>query len=393
MKKATRQFTKNHNITLVLKTIFQQTAVSRAEVARITRLTRTTVSDIVGALIEEGLVHEVGVGESLGGKRPMLVGIEKDARVILCMDLSRRGFRGALVNLRGEILERTNGGREHYRGEAALQQVFAQLDNLVEKTSQPILGIGIGTPGLIDTREGVVRRAVNLDWNDLPLKKILSERYHLPVHVANDSHVAALAEYSYGELRDVPNLVVVKAGEGIGSGIVLGGKIFYGDGFAAGEIGHLVVGDNGLLCTCGNYGCLETEAGTRAILQRAANLVEQHPGVLPQANPNAKLSLEDVHQAFLAGVPQVTELVSAAARALGVAIANLIGVLDMQQVILSGEITELGEPFLDLVRQQARRRVLSDMVENTTLRLSSLGADHVLLGASALVLSQELELP
>lgn len=387
MKKATRQFTKNHNINLVLKTIFQQKEISRAEISRLTRLTRTTVSDIVSTLMEDGLVEEIGLGESIGGKPPVLVSVPDHARAMICMDLSRRGFSAAVVNLRGQILQRSTGGRERWVGEDALNQIFAQLDPLVQNNHIPLLGIGIGTPGLIDTAAGIVKRAVNLGWQNLPLKQILTERYQVPVHIVNDSHAAALAEYAYGDWRDTPNLIVLKAGDGIGSGIVLNGKLFYGDGFAAGEVGHLVVTDEDITCTCGNRGCLETVSSARAILNAAQQV---HP-VLNLGSD--KLTMEDIRAAFDSGNPEIVNIVSKAAKGLGVAVANLIGILDVHHIVISGELTDLGEGFLSLICEQARQRALSNMLEDSQLHFSGLGADHVLLGASALVLSLEMDLP
>ena len=115
----------------------------------------------------------------------------------------------------------------------------------------------------MDATNGIVRRSVNLNWHDLPLRALLEERYGLPVYVANDSQVAALGEYTFGDGPGVENLVVVKVGQGIGAGIVLNGQIFHGETFGAGEIGHVAVVANGRQCRCGNFGCLETVASAR----------------------------------------------------------------------------------------------------------------------------------
>jgi predicted NBD/HSP70 family sugar kinase len=117
----------------------------------------------------------------------------------------------------------------------------AIVDSLVAATDGPLLGIGIGTPGLMDPLEGVVRRAVNLEWQDLPLRSLLQKRYALPVHMANDCQVAALAEYAFGQGRGLDNLAVVKVEHGIGAGMILSGQLYYGDSYGAGEIGHITV--------------------------------------------------------------------------------------------------------------------------------------------------------
>ena len=393
MKKATRQQTKEHNTTLVLKTIYGRDYVSRAEIARLTGLTRTTVSDIVSSLLEDGLVIEDGYGESLGGKPPIQVRLVNDARQLICLDLSDDDFCGAVVNLRGEFVYRQVLPLQHRRGEAALQVVYQLVEALLTQTTAPILGIGIGTPGLVDARQGVVRQAVNRGWSDLPLKNLLYQRHQLPVFVGNDSHVAALAEYSFGESYQLPNLVLIKVGEGIGSGIVLDGQIHYGDGFSAGEIGHLSVQRNGTLCSCGNRGCLETVASTRALIDKTVELSRIYPQsplveVAKSAHP-----IDTLANIFQAGDPQARDLVLEAGRYVGLAVAHLVGILNVHRVVISGDLERFGEPLLQAVREEMCQHVLPAMADETELSFSTLGEDIVLRGASALVLAQQLSLP
>ena len=198
MKKSTQESTKLHNSQLVLRTIYRQGEISRVDIARQTGLTRTTVSDVVGRFIHEGLVVETGVSPSRGGKRAILLRVDDDARHLVGIDLANSAFRGAVVNLRGKIVQRLSLPVQDRDGEAALGLVFTLIDQLLKLTDRPILGIGIGTPGLMDPVNRVVRYAVNLDWYDLPLGALLEERYRMPIYIANDSQAAALAEFTFG---------------------------------------------------------------------------------------------------------------------------------------------------------------------------------------------------
>ena len=245
-KKATHQQTKQHNQNLVLKTFFDNPLISRAEIARVTKLTRATVSDMVANLIQEGLVQEVGFGSSIGGRSPILLSLVADSRYLIGLNLALDKFIGAVVNLRGEIKETVEAPVSGGDGTQALQTVYEILDQLVEKAWKPVVGIGIGTPGLVNTREGVVVSAVNLDWQDLPLAHLLESRYNLPVSVLNDSQATAIGEFVYnGNYKSDSNLVVVNVRHGIGAGILINGRIFQGDGGGAGEIGHVVAQENG----------------------------------------------------------------------------------------------------------------------------------------------------
>ncbi len=392
MKKATRQQTRSHNSRLVLKTVYDQPLVSRADIARHTALSRTTVSDVVAGLLEDGLVHETGLGPSAGGKPPTLLAFVADARLLVCLDLGNSQLRGALVDMRGQIRHERTLPLNDRDGETVLGQVYELIDGLAASTDRPILGIGIGTPGLIDARQGIVRSAVNMDWTDLPLRKLLQDRYHLPAYVVNDSHAAALAEYTFGSHDHAPNLVVIKIGRGISAGIVLNGQLLFGDGSGAGEIGHVRVMENGPLCRCGHQGCLETLVSSRAFVNRAKAIAQHNPASRLNdlvASPD-QITTPIVYQAFVAGEAELATLVAEAGHYLGVALANLVGALNVQTVQIAGTLAQFGEALLVPARSAMQERCLDSLGQETHVELASLGADIVILGAAALVLSNEL---
>jgi predicted NBD/HSP70 family sugar kinase len=258
--------------------------------------------------------------------------------------------------------------------------VFALVDRLVAATDRPILGVGIGTAGLIDTTDGTVLQAVNLDWRNVPLGALLRRRTRLPVYVANDSQSIALAEHLFGGRRTA-NLVVVKVGQGIGAGVVLDGHLFQGDGFGAGEIGHTTVRSNGELCRCGRLGCLETVSSSRAILER-----------LEHEAPGRFTSLDAAVSSYHAGDPAVGAVVVDAARELGLALAWLVGALNVERVVLVGTVTEFGAGWLNVVADTMRASALPLLVEGTSVEIGGLPADAVVLGASALLATRELGL-
>jgi N-acetylglucosamine repressor len=394
VQKATRKQTKAHNRRLVLKTIYDEGQISRADISRATGLTRTTVSDIIAQLVKRGLVAEVGFGPSGGGKRPILLSVMDDSYHLIGIDLASGEFRGAVVNLRGQIWHQATLPLHGRDGDAALAIVFDLVDALVAASDSPLLGIGIGTPGLMDPLNGVVRKAVNLNWQDLALGAQLYERYNLPVYVANDAQMAALAEHAFGKGRDDDNLVVVKVGHGIGAGIVLKGQLFYGDTCGAGEIGHVAVVQNGHRCRCGNFGCLETVASARAIVQRAREISEADPHSTLKllADGEEGMSLQTVCQALRDDDPASRQLVETAGHYLGIAVANLTAVLGIRRVLIAGSVTCLGQDLLDVIREEMKGRSLAAVACQIEMDLSDLGSSIVILGASALVLTQELGL-
>ena len=393
--KATHAQTRQHNHRLVLRTVYDFGPISRADVARSTGLTRTTVSDVVGDLLGDGMVEEVGRGPSSGGKAPILLSIVGDARHVIGLDLGEVTFAGALVNLRGEIRRVVELPVDGRNGDDALAIVFRLVDELIAEAASPPLGIGVGTPGLVDTRTGTIRWAVNLDWQDLPLGGLLSERYGLPVNVANDSQAAALAEYTFGgDGRRLPNLITIKVGRGIGAGLVLNGSLFQGDGFGAGEIGHVAVVDDGAACRCGRFGCLETVASSPAIVARAGVLAAELGTSLaaPTRGGAGELALDDVIRAFQAGDPAARTAALEAARYLGQAIAALIGALNIGRIVLDGPVTAFGDDWLATIADEARRRSLGLLSRDTDIAFGRLAPNVVVLGASALLITRELGL-
>lgn len=377
--KATHAQTRAHNAALVLRALYDLGPISRAEIARLTGLTRTSVGELVAGLEAEGLARAAGRGPSTGGKAPTLIELVDDAREVVTLDLGERTFTAALLDLRGEIRQRTSCDLDGRDGDAAVALVQDLIDELLATPHQPILGIGVGAPGIV-AADGTIRWSVNLSWTDLPLGSILARRYDLPTIVANDSRAAALATFLF-EGDDRPdNLVAIKVGRGIGAGLVLDGELFGGDGDGAGEIGHIVVEPDGAECHCGRFGCLETVASAPAIL-----LAAERAGV-------DAATLDDLAQAAANGDDRALAVVRAAGRALGTAVANLIGILDVRQIVVHGSVTGLGEPWLAAIRDEATRRSLGPLARETRIVDGGIGDDLTLLGACALLLTRELGL-
>ncbi len=388
MRKATRQHTKDHNTRLILRTIYHRADLSRAEIARITGLTRPTVSRIVADLIGARLVVETGQGPSAGGKRPTQLDVAKDQHQILALDLGSREFRGAVVNLRGEIINRKNVSSRNVRGEEALHLVFTMVEDLLQVAAASILGLGIGSPGLTNPAAGIINQAIALDWIDVPLRGQLTERFDLPIYIANDSDIAALGEYTFGGDGFTQNMATIKIGQGISAGIILNGEPYYGDNFGAGEIGHLVVDQGGPRCTCGNEGCLEAVGSTKAIVERAQVLASRFPD--SALNDDLPLSWAGLLAAMESGDAVARGHVQEAGRFLGIAIANLIATLNIRLIVISGRVYQLGQLYLGSASSEAQCRALPAMVANTELRYSGLGIDVVVLGCAAMVLKHEL---
>lgn len=374
--KATRQLTKQHNRDLVLHKIFENQTISRAEIARLTKLTRTTVSDVVAGLLKEGLVEEVGLSSSIGGKPSILLSLVTDSRYLIGLNLMQDKFIGAVLNLWGEIKETVEIPVDGRDGTQALSLLYHILDRLTQNTWTPIVGIGVGAPGLINTREGTVISAVNLDWKELPLAHLLEKRYGLPVSVLNDSQATAIGEFVHGNHPAGSNLIVLTVMHGIGAGILINGQLFQGDGGGAGEIGHAVVQENGLPCRCGRNGCLETVASAQAVVARMQSMT----------NSPDPISLDVLESRFQHGDQAAHQVIMEAATYLGRSIGNLIATFNIKTIVLTGDMTRFGEPWLMAAKEAMSQAALGSMVEGTQLYIGKLDYRACILGSAAYLL-------
>lgn len=352
---------RRHHRSLLLQQLFRDGPASRADLARASGLTRVTVSDLVGELITEGYVTELGApAESRVGKPPTLVGLAADSHHIIGLDLSEtHRMSGAVVNLAGTVLQRHEVHVDGAEGEQAVQLVLQLTTELMAMTDRPVVGIGVGSPGVVDTA-GTVIDAPNLAWVDTPLSARLAEAFEVPVFVANDANTAVLGEHTFGESGD-GGLMVLRVGTGVGAGLVLGGSLLHGHLGAAGEIGHVVVDPDGERCACGRTGCLETVLAAPRLRRRVGETGVDAPGVLAEVGTR-----------------------------LGEVLAPVVATLNLHEIVLSGPAELLDGPLLDAADRTIRERTMEISSTGLSVRTSKLGEDVVVVGAAVLVLAGEL---
>jgi predicted NBD/HSP70 family sugar kinase len=344
-------------------------------------------------LIKDGLVEEIGLAPSSSGRRAILLRVVEDSRQIIGVDLSREDFRGAITNLRGQISHHNVIPLEGRDGDAALSLVYDLVDLLVEEATRVVSGIGIGAPGLVDASKGVLQQSVNLNWRFIPFANLLQKRYNLPVYMANDSQAGALAIYTFGQGNEshLP-LVVIKLGRGVGAGIILDGKLLHGNPVGAGEIGHITIDPDGDQCACGNYGCLETIASSRWIVRRVRKLIKTNPhsALSDLVSDPEKINMETIYGALEIGNEDVRQVIREAGDALGIAAANLVGVLGSCQILVHGSVARFGQLLLNPMRETMEQRALPALTRDSVVGIASAESDIVIKGAAALVLQNEL---
>jgi glucokinase len=370
------------NQSAILELIQENGPISRSEVARRLGLSLPTITRIVSPLIESGLIYEHSSADSSGGRRPILLDFNYRASLIIGICV-QRNMVGALADLNGAILHRMCVPSQ--QGEAGLEALIGLISALRVKAGElgvPVRGAGVGVASIVIQPEGIVTWAPVLAWRDLPLRRLLEDALGLPVVVQNEINLIALGESWRGAGRGVTNLACISVGAGIGAGLVINGQVHNGAHYTAGEIGYLVPSLRALGTTFEGFGCLEAEAGSNGIVRRTLALLSTGEPSALQGQPG--LTVDAVLQAARTGDALARAVVCETVDYLSLAIANLSCIMDPQRVIITGELAEFGDLFLEPIVA----RIHGLLPASPEIVMSELGMDAAALGAVAIAMRE-----
>lgn len=364
----------------VLEHVVRAGGPTQAEIARHTGLSAATVSNIVRALTDEGLVELTATVSS--GRRAQAVRLSRSTGLAAGVDFGRTHVRIALAALSHEIVaEREIPVRRGYpaaEGVTLARDLFHEVLESTGATRQDVVALGVGIPGPIDSRTGLVGSGSILpEWIGEPLQELVDGSFGMPALIENDANLGALAERTWGAARGIDDLVYIKISTGIGAGIVVGGQLYRGGSGTAGEIGHTTVNTMGPVCRCGNRGCLELEAAVPVILERLS------------ASHGPDLTIDRLLELLDAGDVPASRVIDGAGNALGVAISGLCNLLNPSMVVIGGDIVQAGSPLLESVRRVLQQVAVPSAVEHVRLAVSELGARAQVLGALAAVFQSD----
>ncbi|KPV57851.1 transcriptional regulator [Paenibacillus sp. A3] len=356
----------------ILHQLRENPRVSRADLAKLTELSRPCVSALVDEMILEGLISEVGFGESKGGRKPILLEYNFQAYGVIGAVFEGSTLQLAIANLKGELLvQRTTCLPHPMNGETAIQSIEQGLAALLNESGfdkARLLGMGLGLPGITQRSEGTVSYAPSTGWMGLPVRKEIEAALGLPVVIENDVNLMTLGEFHKGIGVGHSNLVYMYAGTGIGAGIMIDGQLYRGAKEASGEIGYMVIGPVGNQ-TKGEYGVFERNYSVRAIREKAK-------AVLPSIDEETSIVKQIVDQAK-SGVEAAQMLLDDICRHWTYGIANLTSVMDPALLILSGEMLHIGDEGVHKIQQW-----LTDWVPSVPrIEMASLGDQAGLIGA------------
>jgi predicted NBD/HSP70 family sugar kinase len=375
------------NRALVLNLLRQHGALGRNELAERTRLSSAAVTGVVAELIEQGWVIEGRSGLPRGGRPPVLLEIAYDAWHAVGVKVMEDALEVVLTNLRTEVLARSHVRLTSTRPPALIERLAAEVGRLLRssgRSPERLVGLGVGMAGVIDPAEGVCVYSPFLHWQEVPVRRLLEEKLSRPVHLDNDVNALATAEMLFGRGKDARNFAVVTVGRGIGAGLVVNGEIYRGAGGGAGELGHTVSETGGRLCECGKRGCLEAYASEPALLAQAT---ERFPEL---QTGRRGLGLSDLLRAAREGHGGARVLLSEAGERLGIALANLVNLLNPELIVLAGEGVRLGAEFFGPMEQSLRQNAFNGLARDLEVHLDPWGDDAWARGAAGLTIQREV---
>ncbi|MFE5319095.1 ROK family protein [Paenibacillus sp. NPDC056579] len=357
--------------------------ISRAELAKQTKLTRATVSALVEELIAEHWITETGIGQSSGGRKPMMLEMNNTAGYVIGIDMRATNMLCVVTDLGGRVVRKS---QYPYEAASDAELVFQQLGSLIGKEREllpgsplGLIGAGIGIHGYVEYPSSRILFVPHIGWKQLQWKERLEEQLGIPVIIDNEANLAALGEFEYGAAEDCPDMLYLSVAAGIGAGLILHGELFRGNGGFAGEVGHTTLELNGRACSCGNKGCWETYASERAI----AN--DLHREYSPDFTEWLLAQLK-------AQKPDALAAVRTAGQYLGVGIGNMMQTLNPQMIVIGSAAGRYADWIDESVHQSLSERFSYMSSFRVEVKYSRLGEDGCALGAISSVIRDRMSL-
>lgn len=366
---------KKINKAIVLDAIKTHNPLSRAHLSEMTGLNKGTISALVNELIEERLVHEIGLGRSSGGRKPMMLLFNKTAGYAIGADIGVRHIAAVLTDLDGGIAAERHAELERIEPEYVLSRLIDTIRSLCEAAPESpygIIGAGIGVAGIVDGN-GTVLFAPNLEWEHIELQRLLTERFDFPVRIDNEANAGALGELHYGAGKMASDIVYLSVGTGIGAGIVIGRQLIRGFSGYAGEIGHTTIEANGRKCRCGNKGCWEQYASEKALLETAKPLgIERFDTLVEEARNDS---------------PEALRLFHEVGESLGIGIAGIANTFNPELILVGGQMTRAEKWIGNSLERVVSQRALPFHRKPLQIRFASLDTYSTVLGAAHYAIS------
>lgn len=388
--KISKDMMRQMNQKLILRLIKEQGSSSKTELAKLSGLTLPAVSDILHELERYGLIEILGPSRTKRGRFPTLYRLSPSSCMSIGITIRSESIKAAVMNPEGKIADYlTRSLPAQKTPSQVIRETGTLFHELMQKSGigiNQICGIGLGMHGIVDPERGLSVYPPHLHWENAPMSEMLEKETGVPVLMDNDCNILAVGEYLYGGGRQSRSFIALHIDYGIGAGIMLDGKVFHGSDFGAGQIGHTSVRENGLLCSCGNYGCLETLASEPALIREAIRRIKAGtPSLLLElAGSGDRIKPEHLYEAAALNDGLATDILTTAARDVGISVSTLVNLFNPEKIIVHGGFLRGREKVLQPLEETVRKHALKTNSRHLEIIPSPLGEYSDVVGAAAL---------
>lgn len=380
------------NRSAVVKILQQREVCSRADIAKQMGLTQASITKIVAALMEMGIVTEVGIMKGKGNRRSIGLKLNTDRHQIIGVKFARHMFAVGVFDISGKIYTQTE---TEYSIDEDQQSVLAAMKKQIHdmlNQYKNVVAIGLAVPGPYLKDDGHIAVVTQMPtWHNINFIKEFKDEFNKPFYVVHDANAGALAEWWFGDHeRPIHTLAYFLVGEGVGSGIIENGDLLLGVQGAASEIGHISVDVQGSRCECGNYGCLELYCSAQAMLKKA----KQHvPECLSESYPKGIDACNAVFESARGGNQKALEIVKEVAEYIGYGCVTLINAYNPDIIVIGDIVSQGGDLLLPTIMEVVKQRTIPELYDRVQIKISSLKVDSTLYGAAAIATDKVMEMP
>ncbi|MBP2659046.1 MAG: Glucokinase [Firmicutes bacterium] len=382
------------NDALTLNVIRRQGPVSRVEISKMTGLTPPTVTNITTKLLELGLIAEDRIGESSGGRRPLLLKINSLLATVIIVYIRSERMIGYVIDPEFQIQLEDSRNIKGKKEDEILKMLLDIISDCRKRAVVPVLAVGVVVRGPVRRKDGIAVFVPNIGWRNTPLKGIIEEHIGLPAFIENDVKALSNGEYYYGSVKDAKSMILLKVSHGIGGGIIFNGSLYRGVNDSAGEVGHTTIDIAGPICSCGNYGCLEALASENALVDAVAKAIKEGQSsiIYDMVKGELKdLTPEVIYEAADAGDELAIRMLGQVARYLGIGIANLVNTFNPEILIIGGGIVRGRQYIEDIVRQIVEDRSFESSSNVLEISFLTTTTENTLKGAADIVFAEITE--
>ncbi|AEE95965.1 ROK family transcriptional regulator [Mahella australiensis] len=393
MSNVNNEAMKKINLSLVLNAIWENEPISRRDLAKLTGLTPSSITNIIKQLMRDGVLIETGVGESNGGRKPVMLHINGQSGYIIGIELTFYHITGIMVDMRakkvGKLVEdtRLKDGKE-----AVIGRIIDVIDKLINDVGikrEKVLGIGISAPGPYDHERGVLINPPNFPgWHNVPIVDIIQSKFNIPTYLEKETQAAALAEWWFGGAKNCDSLFAISINKvGLGGGMIINGEVYHGFFDGAGDLGHMIIDMDGVQCTCGSYGCLEAMATGLYIQHYVVSEIKRgrKSSIYKSGSDADDIEIDAIFEAANSGDPLCMEALDKAAYNLGIGIGNIINVCSPDVIVIGGEIPALYPQYVQKAVITVHGRAYPGYNKDVRILPATFGQEMGAIGAISLV--------